>query len=161
MAWRPTEYLIEGELDNTKAGKVTGWMRFTGIKGKVIFDLQGDFHRDIRGGRIHFKGPAKFKKLMAETYMESFARHQTGKSGDMTAGYEPADYVSGYCYLEWYGNDNGRVVIELEQDKVEIISEPLPAECCEPISRQQQEQNMFEFMQELAHEFSNGFKHSS
>ncbi len=29
MAWRPTEYLLEGELDNTTPGKVTGWMQFT------------------------------------------------------------------------------------------------------------------------------------
>jgi len=39
MAWRPTEYLIEGELDNTNPGKVTGWMRFAGLKDKVTFDL--------------------------------------------------------------------------------------------------------------------------
>ena len=32
MAWRPTEYLIEGELDNTNPGKVRGWMRFAGMK---------------------------------------------------------------------------------------------------------------------------------
>jgi hypothetical protein len=30
MAWRPSEYLIDGELDNTTPGKVTGWMRFAG-----------------------------------------------------------------------------------------------------------------------------------
>jgi hypothetical protein len=34
MAWRPTEYLIEGELDNTTPGKVTGWMRFAGMKDR-------------------------------------------------------------------------------------------------------------------------------
>jgi ABC-type sugar transport system ATPase subunit len=51
MAWRPNEYLIEGELDNTQLGKVTGWMRFAGMNGKVTFDLEGNFHRDIRGTR--------------------------------------------------------------------------------------------------------------
>ena len=49
MAWRPTEYLVKGELDNTVPGKVTGWMKFAGKGKKVIFDLKGDFHRDIRG----------------------------------------------------------------------------------------------------------------
>ena len=39
--------------------------------------------------------------------MDGFAQHQTGKVGDMTAGLPPADYVSGYCYLEWYGQENG------------------------------------------------------
>ena len=161
MAWRPNEYLIEGELDNTQAGKVTGWMRFTGIKNKVTFDLQGDFHRDIRGAKIRFHGEASGNTADAKSYMKGFARHQTGKVGDMTAGLPPADYVSGRCYLEWYGDHNGRVVIELEQDKVEIIGEPLPAECCEPISRQEQHQNMAEFLLEVAQRFSNGSKHSS
>jgi len=39
MAWRPNEYLIEAELDNSVPEKVTGWMRFAGIKEKVVFDL--------------------------------------------------------------------------------------------------------------------------
>lgn len=57
MAWRPTEHLIEGELDNTTPGKVTGWMRFAGMNERVLFDLTGDFHRDIRGARIRLAGP--------------------------------------------------------------------------------------------------------
>ena len=55
MAWRPTQYLIEGELDNTQPGKVTGWMRFAGLKQLVTFDLSGNFHRDIRGAKIRFR----------------------------------------------------------------------------------------------------------
>jgi len=43
MAWRVSAYLIEGELDNTQPGKVTGWMRFAGMKEQVTFDLKGDF----------------------------------------------------------------------------------------------------------------------
>jgi len=39
MAWRPTQYLCEGELDNTNPNKVTGWMKFAGMKEKVVFDL--------------------------------------------------------------------------------------------------------------------------
>lgn len=44
MAWRPTTLLIEGMLDNTTPGKVTGWMKFAGMKEKVTFDLEGNFH---------------------------------------------------------------------------------------------------------------------
>ena len=58
MAWRPTQYLIEGELDNTALGNVTGWMTFAGLNEKVTFDLEGNFHRDIRGAKIHFTGDA-------------------------------------------------------------------------------------------------------
>jgi len=39
MAWRPTDYLIEACLDNSVPDKVTGWMRFTGLKEKVVFYL--------------------------------------------------------------------------------------------------------------------------
>ena len=52
MAWRPNEQFIEGVLDNTVPGKVTGWMRFAGMKEKVVFDLEGNFHRDIRGAKV-------------------------------------------------------------------------------------------------------------
>jgi hypothetical protein len=40
MAFRPTEYLICGELDNTVQGKVTGWMEFAGMMIKVMFVLK-------------------------------------------------------------------------------------------------------------------------
>ena len=154
MAWRPNAYLIEGELDNTQLGKVTGWMRFAGINGKVTFDLEGNFHRDIRGAKIRFKGDAAETEPKAKAYMRGFAKHQTGKVGDMTAGLPPADYVSGRVYLEWYGDYNGRVVIELEQSQVEVIGTPLPGSECEPISRREQNHNMTEFLQDIAKQFS-------
>jgi len=156
MAWRPTEYLIEGTLDNTCPNKVTGWMKFAGLKEKVTFDLEGNFHRDIRGAKIHFKGDAYEDQADndSEKYMESFALHQTGKVGDMTAGLPPADYVSGYCYLEWFGNENGRVVIELEPVQVEVIGRPVPAIESDPISRDEQNRNMAEFLGGLAQELN-------
>lgn len=52
------KYLIQGILDNTKPGTVTGWMKFFGLKRKMMFNLKGDFHRDIRGAKIHFVGDA-------------------------------------------------------------------------------------------------------
>ena len=51
LAWRPTEYLIEGEPDNTTPGKVTGWMRFAGMKDEVTSALKGNFYRDVRGAK--------------------------------------------------------------------------------------------------------------
>ena len=155
MAWRPNEYLIEGELDNSTPEKVTGWMQFIGMNKKVVFDLKGDFHRDIRGAKIHFKGNSTGKKPNAKAYMNGFARQQTGKVGDMTAGRPPQDYVD-YPYFEWYSNENGRVVLELEQSQVEIIGTPLPSLVCESISRKEQNCNMSEFLQDIARQFSGG-----
>jgi len=153
MAWRPTKYLLEGELDNTVLGKVTGWMRFAGLKEKVTFNLEGDFHRDIRGAKIRFKGDGSENNPDAERYMEGFALHQTGKTGDITAGLPPADYVS-YPYIETYGNQNGRIVLELEPEQIEVIGTPIPACESDPISRKEQNHNMAEFLGGLAQELN-------
>jgi hypothetical protein len=63
----------------------------------------------------------------------------------MTAGFLPRDYVD-YCYLEWFSKKNGRIVIELEQDKVKLATKPIPACKTEPISRDEQARNMAEFL---------------
>ena len=81
MAWRPTKYLLDGELDNTILGKVTGWIRFTGLKEKVLFDLKGNFHRDIRGAKIKFFSNGYESNEKAEEYMQGFSLNQTGKAG--------------------------------------------------------------------------------
>jgi hypothetical protein len=86
--------LLAGELDNTKLGKVTGWMRFAGLKDKVLFDLRGDFHRDIRGTRIRLEGDGREDDPEAASYMDGFAKEQRGNVGDITAGMPPRDCVS-------------------------------------------------------------------
>ncbi len=146
MAWRPNEYLLEGELDNTSPGKVTGWMRFAGLKNKVTFELRGNFHRDIRGAKIRFTGDGDEDNPHAVSYMDGFALKQTGKVGDITAGDPPADYLSGYPYIEWYGDQNGRVVIEVAREQVQVIGRPIPACESDPISREEQARNMAEFL---------------
>jgi len=153
MAWRVSAYLIEGELDNTHLGQVTGWMQFAGMKEKVTFCLQGDFHRDIRGAKIHFTGDASETDppADADSYLEGFAQHHTGKAGDVTAGLPPADYVN-YPYAEIYSDQNGRVVVELEPVQVEVIGTPIPACESDPISREQQQRNMAEFLGDVAAE---------
>ena len=151
MAWRPTDCLIEGELDNRVLGKVTGWMRFAGIRERIIFDLDGDFHRDIRGAKVRLRGDGESaNQEESEKNMEGFAIMQTGEVGDMTAGKPPADYVSGQGYFEWYGDQNGRVVIELEPDQVEILTSPIPACESDPIDRKKQAENMANFLSGMA-----------
>ena len=153
MAWRPTSCLQEGELDNTCPNKVTGWMKFAGLKEKVTFELEGNFHRDIRGAKIRFTGDAYEGDFPedAEKYMEGFALTQSGKAGDITAGLPPQDYGSA-PYIEWYGNQNGRVVIELEPVQLEVIGRPIPAIESDPIDRKQQAENMAGFLCGLASE---------
>jgi len=151
MAWRVGQYLIEGELSNIDPGKVTGWMHFAGMKERVTFSLEGDFHRDIRGAKIRFRGDAHETEPPkdAEQFMEGFASHQTGKAGDITAGLPPHDYGQ-VPYFEWFGEENGRVVIELEPVQVEVIGRPIPACESDPISREQQSRNMAQFLGDIA-----------
>jgi hypothetical protein len=146
MAWRPYDLFIEGELDNTVQGKVTGWMRFAGLNEQVVFDLEGNFHRDIRGAKVKLQGNGDTADLeKAVRYMEGFSLLQTGKVGDMTAGRPPADYVQ-YPYFEWYSTENGRCVIELEPDQVEMLTTSIPATESDPISRSEQAENMAAFL---------------
>ena len=150
MAWRPTEQLIEGELDNTEPNRVTGWIQFAGLHQKVTFDLEGNFHRDIRGAKIRFTGEGKADDTEAARYMESFSLTQTGRVGDITSGGPPYDYGKDSVYIEWYGVDNGRVVIEPNPNRIEIIGTPIPYIESDPISRTEQRQNMSEFLGGLA-----------
>ena len=153
MAWRPTRYLKEGELDNTVPGEVTGWMRFAGIRERVTLDLEGDFHRDIRGTRIRLKGEGRDDDVEAASYMDSFAAKQTGKVGDITAGLPPHDYGN-TPYVEWYADDNGRIVLELDARQIEVIGTPQPYELQRPISRAEQDRNMASFLSEVAQAFN-------
>ena len=154
MAWRPTQHLLEGELDNTTPGKVTGWMRFAGLKRKATFALEGNFHRDIRGAKICFRGDGNVDDPEAKGDMQGFALRQTGKVGDITAGRPPYDYGVTYPYVEWYSQRNGRVVLELEPEQVEVIGTPIPACESDPISRTEQARNMAEFLTGLACELN-------
>ena len=36
---------------------MTGWLKFVGLKEVVKLDLVGDFHRDIRGTKVHLRNP--------------------------------------------------------------------------------------------------------
>ena len=118
MAWRPHTNLIDGELSNRVPGKVTGWMRFFRKRRqplRVVFDLAGDFHEDIRGSDIVLKNDHPFDGNISlerkGTYMEGFDPVQRGTVGDMTAGLplgpwteELADRLMAQLEINWQGN---------------------------------------------------------
>ncbi|HSW02552.1 MAG TPA: hypothetical protein VLI39_20485 [Sedimentisphaerales bacterium] len=148
MAFRPTKYLMEGELDNTKLGVVTGWVQLAGLKGRIVLNLRGNFHRDIQGAKIRFKGGVKEDDPQAEAYVGGFCLEQNGKVGDITAGLPPFDFSS-RPYIEWYSEENGRVVIEPDKSQVEVIGEPVPLDKAIPVSREEQAANLKEFLDQL------------
>jgi hypothetical protein len=121
MTWRPTKYLLAGELDNSKPGRVTGWLRFAGLKETVTVHLEGDFNRDIRGAKIILAGRYTGTALEAEDAMEGFAERQTGVVGHITAGLSPQAYTP-YPYLEWISDSNDRVVLMPEAKQVTVVN---------------------------------------
>lgn len=174
MAWRPYENLIDGELDNRTPGKVTGWIRFFRNEQpplRVTFDLEGDFHEDIRGTVIRLSNPDPSDRYPDKgTYMEGFTPVQTGTAGDITAGLPLGPWTEAlaqdlmkknelfwdeqgirgseregrrqdfserygahiaardlyyayveYPYVEWY-SENGRVVLELDPNQMEVVN---------------------------------------
>lgn len=150
MAWRPTHLLIEGELDNTINGKVTGFMKFYGLEEPIKFNLEGNFHRDIRGAKIRFCSDDYMEENEneAKEYMSRFSQEQIGKTGDITGGFPPHDYGK-YPYIEWYSNENGRCVLELEPEQLEILTSPIPYIESDPIDRKEQHQNMTNFLNQI------------
>ena len=148
MAWRPHEQLIDGYLDNTVPRSVTGHLRFRGMDEVVRLNLAGDFHRDIRGTVISLK-----RKIAAtnepQSDMHGFATVQDGDAGDITAGLPPADYVE-YPYIEWYSVQNGRVVLELEPEEIEVVGTPLYAGEEQPTDRAKQQELMARFLSGVA-----------
>ncbi len=159
MAWRPSDIFIEGILDNTVPNKITGWMKFAGMQENVTFELEGNFHRDIRGAKVKLTGDCQlvdFEK--AKNYMQGFSIFQKGKAGDMTAGLPTGKDEQGnltyeyqnHGYYEWYSETNGRCVLELDTDQVELLTSPIPACESDPIDRKLQHENMSKFMLEAA-----------
>src|SRR5712691_3237376 len=127
MAWRPHLDLIDGELSNRVPGKVTGWMRFfrSGEQPlRVVFDLEGDFHEDIRGSDIVLKNDAPADRNISlerdGTYMDGFDPVQRGTVGDMTAGLPLGTWTEELAQrlkmqLEIVWQENGNTGTELEE----------------------------------------------
>ncbi len=117
MAWRPSDYLIEGELDNSVRGKVTGWMKFKGMPQKVLLDLSGDFHPTIQGTKLKLTGMGIEDE---EQYMNTFNINQVGRVEEISMDGDSRD--ESCCYIEWYDDMIGRIVVELSDGNVEVAS---------------------------------------
>lgn len=124
---------MDGELDNTAPYEVTGWIRFFRKDRKpvkVTLDLEGNFHEDIRGKIIRLTNPHPSDRNdvleRRGSYMDRIARTQRGEAGDITAGLSvngQYPYVD-YPYIEWYSEQNGRVVLELDPSQVVVVEPP-------------------------------------
>jgi hypothetical protein len=144
MAWRPSDWVLAGELDNKILGWTTGWLKIEGIEEPLKLKLAGNCHPDLAGW--------KFKVVRTDpipdwaeplSRSEKIATDQSGHVGDITAdqllkqfecsveeflertraGDPPPTTLHKALYLEWFSNNNGRVVIQCTRLAVERIGE--------------------------------------
>ena len=156
MAWRLGQFVVRGEINNTSRYSVRGWIEFRGRKGPFLLQLTGDCNPDLAGRHIRFEArdsesQAKHTEIGSqppgEVDLSGLASQQIGPTGTMTAARkvkvadcppkelylrckldEPPPMQWKRClYLEWY-SQNGRVVVELADPRIEFVEPDEPAE---------------------------------
>lgn len=143
MAWRPSEWVLEGELDNTQLGWTIGWVRLHGRDEPLKLKLAGNCHPDLAGWKFRIVRTDPIPDWADELRLDGIATDQTGTIGDVTgdqmikhfecspeefvrrsyAGDRPETTWRKCLYLEWYSQRNGRVVIQSTRLAVERLGE--------------------------------------
>lgn len=128
MAWMIEDAVAHGEIDNTVEGHTTGRIWLINRDEPLILSLNGDCWRDLAGTRLQFENPSPTE--LPDT--DSLDIDQLGIIGDMTASrrkrvptVDEEEFNELYdsqqdipfewrnsLYLEWFGEVNGRVVID-------------------------------------------------
>ena len=143
MAWRPTDWVLEGELDNTTLGWTTGWIRLEGRAEPLKLKLAGNCHPDLAGWKFRIVRTEPIPDGVEPTDYSGIATDQSGTIGDVTAdqriqhfecsteeflrlcheGKRPTTTLRQALYLEWFSHRNGRVVIQSTRLAVERLGE--------------------------------------
>jgi hypothetical protein len=132
MAWRIEDSVIRGEIDNRTKGRIMAKLWLHGEADPVLVDLTGNAMPDIAGClfQFHQRGTTQVLHKRAE-----FINHQHGTAGDVTAsqrvrvpdvpldqwmerslrGESTPEHWANGIYIEWFSDENGRVVIELNE----------------------------------------------
>ncbi len=146
MALRLGEYIVRGELRNTQANSVYGWIEFAPDYG-VHIELTGNLRGKLERKHIKFSAPSSnappkaWSEGSLPPEIESLADRQIGVVGDVLLrrvqvptipvedfvkleGSEQSKYsVEKDClYLEWY-SQNGRVVAEIIEPEIEFVED--------------------------------------
>lgn len=141
MAWRIHENVVRGEIDNRCRGMVRGRIWFEGLSQPVRLLLRGNAAPDLAGCLLKFENPGTKIPVRKDAIM---APVQHGTVGDLTAsrkvrvlempvreaynrkkqGLPVPEHMANCLYIEWYSEQNGRVVLE-SSDYQLTISPPL------------------------------------
>ena len=129
MAFRIHDSVVRGEIDNRVKGVVRGKIWVEGRVEPVVLELQGNAWPDLAGCLLTFTNPLK---RIPHHGLDSLNPVQRGTIGDLTAsrkvrvmeipmpeaylmkkrGEHVPEHMANCLYLEWFSEQNGRVVIE-------------------------------------------------
>ena len=129
MAFRIHESVVRGEIDNRVKGVVRGKIWLEGRADPVTLELKGNACPDLAGCFLTFTNQLP---RITDRELESLKPAQTGQIGDITASRKvrvpsvpmeeflnwpkgkgkPPTHWANCLYLEWFSEQNGRVVIE-------------------------------------------------
>lgn len=129
MAFRIHDSVVRGEIDNRVKGIVRGNIWVEGRAEPVVLELKGNAHSDLAGCVLTFTNP---QKHIPHHGLDSLNPVQSGQIGDLTASRKvrvpsvpmeefinwpkgkgkPPSHWANCLYLEWFSEQNGRVVIE-------------------------------------------------
>ncbi len=143
MAWRPSDWVIGGELDNTTPGWTIGSVQIQGRDKPLQLKLAGNCHPDLAGWKFRIVRLDSIPAWVGEPKVSGLRTDQSGTIGDVTAdqmlqhyecsadefvrrmhaGDRPETSLRKSLYLEWYSHANGRVVIQDTRLAVERIGE--------------------------------------
>lgn len=169
MAWRIDQSIMHGEMDFTVRGEISGSIVVAGRVGPILLRLAGIPYRDLAGHRLRFTRRPGTEEPVA--LASGFSDRQTGAAGDMTAskkvkvpdrpleelfnGSGDPDHFpwrrENCLYLEWYSEENGRVVIETtELDlEVEALETWSLDEDGETAAREESRRHLLDFMDRI------------
>src|SRR2546425_6104981 len=137
MAFRIHDSVVRGEIDNRVKGIVRGKIWVEGRAAPVILELTGNAHPDLAGCLLTFTNPLK---RIPHQHLDSLNPVQRGSIGDLTAsrkvrvmeipmpeaylmkkrGEHVPEHMANSLYLEWFSEQNGRVVIESADYELKI-----------------------------------------
>ena len=101
-----------GEIVNTCANQVHGWLRMTGADRPIYLNLTGNLCCDLIGRRITFDNRAPTLQFDAATVTRGLARQQIGPTGDIAV-------VNDDLILEWYSQD-GHMFARIPTTQLEL-----------------------------------------
>jgi hypothetical protein len=137
MAFRIHDSVVRGEIDNRVKGIVRGKIWVCGRPEPVVLELRGNAWPDLAGCLLKFTNPLK---PVPHHELDTLHPSQTGQIGDITAsrkvrvmeipmpeaylmkkrGERVPEHLANCLYLEWFSEQNGRVVVESTDYQLEI-----------------------------------------